>query len=135
MRVLVCGGRGFGVPRDPHDDEDMTQAIMEVRALCRMLDGVHETWGITAIIHGAAKGADDLGGWWARCRGVPEVTFPIAPEDWLIYGNRAGNRRNQLMLDDGKPDLVVAAPGGSGTRDMVRRAKDAGLKIIRVTPE
>lgn len=37
--------------------------------------------------------------------------------------------RIQYDLDHGKPDLVVAFPGGSGTADMVRRAEAAGLTI------
>jgi UDP-N-acetylmuramoylalanine-D-glutamate ligase len=36
------------------------------------------------------------------------------------------------MLDVGKPDLVVAFPGGRGTADMVRRAKEAGVEVIEV---
>jgi hypothetical protein len=38
------------------------------------------------------------------------------------------------MLEEGKPDVVVALPGGRGTADMVRRAKDAGVKVIEVQP-
>jgi hypothetical protein len=38
--------------------------------------------------------------------------------------------RNQAMLDYGKPDLVVAFPGGKGTADMVRRARVAGVKVL-----
>jgi hypothetical protein len=34
------------------------------------------------------------------------------------------------MLDEGKPDLVVACPGGRGTADMVRRTKAAGIELI-----
>ena len=40
--------------------------------------------------------------------------------------------RNQRMLDEGKPDLVVAFPGGGGTKDMVRRAVKAGVPIHEV---
>jgi UDP-N-acetylmuramoylalanine-D-glutamate ligase len=36
------------------------------------------------------------------------------------------------MLAEGKPDLVVAAPGGRGTADMVRRARDAGIEVVEV---
>lgn len=31
------------------------------------------------------------------------------------YGKAAGAIRNQQMLDEGKPDLVVAFKGGRGT--------------------
>ena len=39
---------------------------------------------------------------------------------------------NQRMLDEGKPDLVVAFPGAGGTKDMVRRAVKAGVPVHEV---
>lgn len=36
------------------------------------------------------------------------------------------------MLDLAKPDVVVAFKGGRGTADMVRRAREAGVKVIEV---
>ena len=51
------------------------------------------------------------------------------PAQWDVYGRRAGPIRNQEMIDEGKPDGVVAFPGGKGTADMVRRAEAAGLKV------
>jgi hypothetical protein len=45
---------------------------------------------------------------------------------------KSGPLRNQRMLDEGKPDLVVAFPGGGGTKDMVRRAVQAGVIIHEV---
>ena len=43
-----------------------------------------------------------------------------------------GPLRNQRMLHEGKPDLVVVFPGGGGTKDMVRRAVKAGVAIHEV---
>ena len=37
------------------------------------------------------------------------------------------------MIDRGKPDLVIAFPGGRGTEDMVTRAERAGIPVRRVT--
>jgi hypothetical protein len=34
------------------------------------------------------------------------------------------------MLDEGKPDLVVAFPGGRGTADMVSVARAKGIEVI-----
>ena len=31
------------------------------------------------------------------------------------------------MIDEGRPDFVVALPGGVGTADMVRKARAAGI--------
>jgi hypothetical protein len=39
---------------------------------------------------------------------------------------------NQMMIDDHKPNLVVAFPGGRGTAYMVLKARSAGIEVIEV---
>lgn len=112
MRVLVCGGRDY---------EDETR-------VGNVLDGIRYP-SIGEIIHGGAPGADTLANSYASINRLPVQIFRA---DWKRYGNRAGPIRNQRMLDEGKPDLVVAFPGGRGTADMVRRAKAAGVRVIEV---
>ena len=107
MKILVCGGRDYS-------DWDSLDVI-----LC-----AHKP---TLIIHGGARGADSLAGWWARCRLVPVRVFPA---DWSKYGKAAGIIRNKQMLDEGKPDLVIAFPGGRGTANMIEQAKAAGVRVI-----
>lgn len=111
IRVLVCGGRDY---RDRPGVFDALNRAHAKRAIC-------------LVIHGAASGADSLGSAWARNRGIEEVPFPA---DWT-QGRAAGPIRNQRMLDDGKPDAVIAFPGGQGTADMVRRAEAAGVPVWR----
>lgn len=106
LRVLVCGGRSFS-------------------------DGalLHETlqrYDIALLIHGAAEGADWLAGLWGEMAGVPALPFPA---DWKRYGPSAGPIRNALMLSEGRPDLVIAFPGGRGTADMVAKARRAGVEV------
>lgn len=113
LRVLVCGGRNY-------DD---------LGAVWGQLDAFHAMQGpIVAIIHGGAGGADLLGEKWAIQNGVPRVSFR---PDWNAYGRAAGPIRNKRMLDDGKPDLVIAFPGGRGTADMIRQATDANVEVVR----
>jgi hypothetical protein len=38
------------------------------------------------------------------------------------------------MLDEGKPDLVIAFPGGRGTADMVKKARRAGVEVVEIAP-
>jgi hypothetical protein len=111
MRVLVCGGRDF---------EDRN-------ALFSVLDQMAEQ--IERIICGGARGADGLAYTWA-CRNdkSPEVYMA----DWERYGRRGGPIRNQRMIDEGKPDMVIAFPGGRGTADMVRRARAAGVPVREI---
>ena len=74
-------------------------------------------------------GADTLGAEWAKAQGIPCEVYMA---DWEGLGRKAGPIRNQRMLDEGKPDLVVAFPGGRGTADMVRRARSAGLDVLEI---
>ncbi len=110
MRLLVCGGREW-------NERDRTFAV---------LDAVHAKRPIALLIHGGARGADSLAGDWAAARGIPVQAFPA---DWQAHGRSAGPIRNQAMLTDGRPDGVVAFPGGYGTDDMMLRALEAGVKV------
>jgi hypothetical protein len=83
----------------------------------------------TLIIHGAAKGADTLAGRWAKEFNIPVLVFPA---DWKKYGRRAGPIRNAQMLSEGKPNLVVAFPGGRGTANMVGLSQKAGVPVYAV---
>ena len=62
--------------------------------------------------------------------GLPCTVFQA---DWAGLGRKAGPIRNKLMLDEGKPDLVVAFPGGRGTAHMTRIARGAGIEVIEVS--
>lgn len=79
------------------------------------------------IISGAAKGADTMALDWAV---VNWCQFEEYPAQWKLYGRKAGPIRNQQMIDEGKPNLVVAFPGGVGTQDMIRRARKAKIETI-----
>jgi hypothetical protein len=81
------------------------------------------------IIEGGAKGADQIARNFGFRESIPVKTFPA---NWLKYGPKAGPIRNQKMIDEGKPDIVLAFPGGNGTADCVRRAKASGVKVIEI---
>ena len=114
MRILVCGGRDY-------QDKDRVADILY--PICKL---ILESEAVT-IIEGGARGADRLARDWAKSWGLPVVTFE---PDWGKHGKSAGFIRNQQMLDEGKPDLVIAFLGGKGTAHMVASAKKAGVKVI-----
>jgi hypothetical protein len=119
MRILVCGGRDFF-------DEERAFAELDAIAPTYVIEGGQRTRNVHGEIIG---GADFLAYRWASARDVPGCTYDA---DWTSHGRAAGPIRNQQMIDDGKPDLVVAFPGGRGTADMVRRAKAAGIPVREV---
>lgn len=88
---------------------------------------------VAKVIHGGAKGVDTLAGVAARLMEIPTQVFMA---DWDKHGKAAGPIRNQQMLDEGKPDLVLALYPASGitkgTKDMVDRARKAGVNCIEV---
>lgn len=90
---------------------------------------IHTETPITMVIQGGATGADWLAKYWARSHGIKDVEFKA---DWG-KGRSAGPKRNAVMLANSEPDLVVAFPGGAGTADMVKKAKNAGIRVIEVT--
>lgn len=88
MKVLVCGGRDYGVDGvDGVDDVTVTpNHLVEQVYLMQILNVVHRRIGITQLIHGAARGADSLAGEWASGKGVEVRAFPA---EWDRYGKRA----------------------------------------------
>lgn len=116
MRVLVCGGRDF-------DDWMGLRVFMSNLASQRLGQGERMT-----VIHGGARGADRFAGEWAKDNGISVEAYHA---DWKKHGKSAGPIRNRKMLEQGRPDVVVAFRGGRGTADMIRRAEAAGVKVIR----
>lgn len=113
MRILICGGRDY---------DDREELFYEVTHSV-------EDWRNAVIISGMARGADALGVDFAKTYGLELLEFPA---DWDRYKKAAGPIRNQQMIDEGKPDIVLAFPtkNSRGTYDMIRRAKSHGIKTI-----
>ena len=114
MKVLVCGSRDW-----------VDQAAIE-RELRKLPPG-------TILVHGAARGADNIAGFVGKLLGF---TIRAYPADWAAHGKSAGPRRNTEMLHCEHPDpsmvyieLVLAFhpdPNlGKGTKNMVEQAAKA----------
>ena len=113
MRLLVCGGRDF-------DDFEVVNEELT------WLSGSHH---IEVIIHGGARGADTLAGEWAKLCRIPVQVFRA---QWGAHGRSAGPVRNRQMIVEGKPDFVLAFPGGRGTANMIEQAREAGITVKEV---
>jgi len=114
MRVLCCGDRNW-------------TSYEIIRRELEKLDDY------TTIIEGCAKGADSISGYIARQLNYPVIDFPA---NWKKYGRAAGPIRNKQMLDEGKPDLVLAfhtnIKNSKGTKNMINQAKKRGIVIILI---
>ena len=111
MRVLVCGGRNY------NNDHYVFQ----------VLDALDPRPSL--IISGGAKGADSIAIDYAVKRGI---LYHVYKADWDKHGRAAGPIRNRQMIDEGRPDLVIAFRGHLGTEDMCRCAIRAGVELRRV---
>ena len=121
MRVLVCGGRKYT------DRDHIHNTLCDIDT---------ERGPITHVIHGGATGADDEAMIWVhmmaqnwRRRDIKHIPFVA---EWHKHGRAAGPIRNKRMLEEGKPDLVVAFPGGKGTANMCAIAEAAGVEVIKI---
>lgn len=154
MRLLVCGGRDFGDVQSlpvnlPGDDPERLHVEgefnfgfkwLENEILCKWL-GENDT---LTVITGGATGADYIGWIFGEQYADENLQFPADWDDFSPpcktkytktgkpYNALAGFKRNQRMIDEGKPDLVIAFPGDKGTADMVDRAYKSGIEVIQV---
>ena len=124
MRLVVTGGRDYS---------DTQRAFAA-------LDDLHARRPISVLIEGEARGLDSRARVWAVRRGIAVEPYP-APwddvdhpaavvryrRDGKPYDANAGPRRNQQMIDEGRPDYGLVFPGGTGTADMRRRLVAAGI--------
>lgn len=116
VRILTCGGRNY----------------FNHRFIAMIMDGLvleakqfFETDDIV-VAHGAATGADTLVDHYCKERKIDVKRYRAK---WETHGRSAGPIRNREMLEDFKPDMVIAFPGGPGTADMVEIAKAANVPI------
>lgn len=129
LRVLVCGGREW---------TDRFSIERELKFL-RARYGPKQM----VVIHGAARGADTIAAEIADRCGMTVVAFPAhwrhtdtcLPDCKQPVGPKAGPIRNNQMLLEGRPEVVLAfhddIEGKSkGTKDMVIQARRRGVPVF-----
>lgn len=110
MRLLVCGGRDFN----------------DYNLLWETLDTFKPA--ITFMILGGARGADQIAEDYAK---NTIIDYKVYPADWNTYGKKAGYLRNKQMLEEGKPEYVLAFWDGKskGTANMIKLAQEANVTV------
>lgn len=108
-RILICGDRNW-------TDERIIRRLLE-----------HQPSG-TVVIEGEGRGADRIAAKAATDLGLAVERYPA---QWDQHGRRAGPIRNQQMLDEGRPTVVVGfhedIATSKGTTHMLRIALGAGV--------
>lgn len=107
IRLLVTGGRDYN----------------DRARIAHWLDHLKPK----VVIHGdCPTGADRLADEEAKSRGIPVESIPFERG----RGRAGGPIRNQRLIEEKKPTVVLALPGGSGTYDMICRAKANRIPVI-----
>jgi len=113
IKIAVTGGRAHKNSDQIWDVLDRARVYYAPRSIL--------------LIEGEAPGADTYAKNWAKARGV---SYAAVPALWVQHGAKAaGPLRNQAMVELG-PEVVIAFEGGTGTADMVRKAKAAGIQVF-----
>jgi hypothetical protein len=131
LALIVCGSRHWTARRP----------------ITTRLDQLWDAHPELTVLEGGARGADRIAGQWAaprRMHGVAWVRFDARWDDYPLGQRwRAGHDRNQDMLDyllaTTGEKMVLAFKSDfdwtlakGGTEDMVRRAKEAGVRGVVV---
>jgi hypothetical protein len=81
---------------------------------------------VTEVVCGWAEGVDKAGAAWAESRDIRVKHFPV---EWKRYGRRAGPIRNTVMVEYADARIALWDGQSNGTRDTLRKAREAGLKV------
>lgn len=132
-RMLVCGDRNWTDRRFPDGKrDDMLSIWVHDQTLDVLLTHakLHE---VDTVIEGCARGADRCGEDFAEKYPLLIKNLLHYPAQWDKHGKAAGPIRNIQMLDEGKPNFVVAfhddLAASKGTRHMVSIADHAGIPV------
>lgn len=90
----------------------------------RILSSIFDIGDVLGV--GDADGLDKLARQWALARRVQFFEFTA---QWSNFGRAAGPMRNRAMLDEMKPTMLIAFPGGRGTADCIRAAEERGIPV------
>lgn len=118
MRVAVAGGRRTN--------------IGYYHVFADFMDRLNKEQEIKKIVHGGAIGVDNFADRYASERNICCVTYLAK---WRVngtYNNGAGYARNNRMMTETRPDLLVAMLGGNGTNNTIALANKMGVKALIV---
>lgn len=114
MKAIVAGGRKLSVT------DSAIEAVI----------GILQRLNISEVVSGGAAGGDQIGEIAARRLEIPVTCFAAS---WERFGKGAGPIRNEEMAEYvGPKGACILLPGGAGTSDMERRAREHGLLVMQI---
>ena len=98
-------------------------------AVIARLEAARAKYSDIVIVHGGGPGVDRIAARWAETNGVHQI---VCKPDWQRHGRAAPFRRNDEMLDL-LPKGVIAFPGNGITENLVDRARQLGIPVLKAT--
>jgi hypothetical protein len=122
--IIVCGGRAYTDKVHLHTS---LNAIWEEFPDAELVEGGHrEYYDKERRFPRFDISADAMANEWAWLYGIKAHTEYAK---WDAYNDAAGPIRNKTMVIKYPPILVVAFPGGRGTKSMTRIAHEYGVPV------
>ena len=109
--VAIAGGRDIADPA----------------AVIARLDQTRAKYADLVLVHGGGPGVERIAAQWAERNGVHQI---VCKPDWERHGRAAPFRRNDELLNL-LPKGVIAFPGGGITENLVDRARQMGIPVLK----
>ena len=96
-------------------------------AVIARLDQTRAKYADIVLVHGGGPGVEKIAARWAERNGIDQV---VCKPDWDRHGRAAPFRRNEELLNL-LPKGVIAFPGSGITENLVDRARQLGIPVMR----
>ena len=103
------------------------KTVADAGAVIRSLDRARAKYADLVLVHGGGPGVERIAAQWAERNGVHQV---VCKPDWQRHGRAAPFRRNDDLLDL-LPKGVIAFPGGGITGNLVDKARQRGIPVMK----
>ena len=101
--------------------------VQDPAAVIGRLEKTRAKYADMILVHGGGPGVERIAAQWADRNGVHQI---VCKPDWDRHGRAAPFRRNEELLDL-LPKGVIAFPGSGITENLVDRARQLGIPVMK----
>ena len=101
--------------------------IADPAAVIARLDMARAKYADMILVHGGGPGVERIAAQWAERNGVHQI---VCKPDWDRHGRAAPFRRNEELLNL-LPKGVIAFPGSGITENLVDKARQLGIPVLK----
>ncbi len=101
--------------------------IADPAAVIARLDKARAKYADMVLVHGGGPGVEKIAARWAERNGIQQI---VCKPDWNKHGRAAPFRRNDDLLNL-LPKGVIAFPGSGITENLVDRARELGIPVLK----